>query len=48
MAKIMMGLATLFIGERMMCEAIAQTMQDKGEQVRVADLQAGENVFDIL
>jgi len=47
MAKIMMGIATLFIGERITCESIAQTMQDHGQQVRVESVTEND-VFNVL
>lgn len=48
MAKIMLGLATLFIGSQAECEAIAQTMAGEGQQVEVTSISEGETAFDVL
>lgn len=48
MAKIMLGLATLFIGSQAECESIAQTMADNGQQVKVTNITDGEKAFDVL
>ena len=48
MAKIMMGIATLFIGEKTVCNAIAADMTAQGVNVSVQDMQAGERTFDVL
>lgn len=47
MAKIMMGIATLFIGERTLCEAIVADMQKEGANVRVESVNEGD-VFNTI
>ena len=47
MAKIMLGIATLFIGERTLCEAIAAGMNKAGANVRVESLKENE-VFNVI
>ena len=47
MAKIMMGIATLFIGERAACEAIAAGMNHEGANVRVESVNEGD-VFNVI
>ena len=47
MAKIMLGIATLFIGERTLCEAIAAGMNDEGANVRVESTKENE-VFNVI
>jgi len=47
MAKIMMGIATLFIGEKTVCESIAAGMNDAGANVRVESLKKGD-VFIVI
>ena len=48
MAKIMLGLATLFIGSQADCESIAKNMTDEGQQVEVKSIVDGETSFDVL
>ena len=48
MAKIMLGMACLFIGTQAECEAIAQTMTSEGEEVEVTKMVDGEISFDVL
>ena len=47
MAKIMLGIATLFIGERTLCESIAAGMNDEGDNVRVESVNEGD-VFNVI
>ena len=47
MAKIMVGIATLFIGEKAICEAIAAGMNDEGDNVRVESVNEGD-VFNVI
>lgn len=47
MAKILMGIATLFIGEWTECEAIAQSMNAEGANVRVESM-SNDDVFNVL
>ena len=48
MAKIMLGLATLFIGTQAECEALAETMAANGEHVQVTEMGESELAFDVL
>ena len=48
MAKIMMGIATLFIGEKAVCESVAADMTAAGMSVKVCAMQTDESVFDVL
>ena len=47
MAKIMLGIATLFIGEKTICEAIAAGMNNEGANVRVESVNDNE-VFNVI
>ena len=47
MAQIIMGIATLFIGEKSVCDAIARSMNAEGANVRVESVNEGE-VFNII
>ena len=47
MAKIMMGIATLFIGEKTICEAIAAGMNNEGANVRVESMNDND-VFNVI
>lgn len=47
MAKIMLGIATLFIGEKAICEAIAAGMNNEGANVRVESMNEGD-VFNVI
>jgi len=47
MAKIMIGIATLFIGERTLCEDIAAGMNKAGDNVRVESVKENE-VFNVI
>lgn len=47
MAQILMGIATLFIGEKSVCDAIAQSMNQQGANVRVESVN-GNEVFNII
>jgi len=47
MAKIMLGIATLFIGEKAICEAIAAGMNNEGANVRVESAKENE-VFNVI
>ena len=47
MAKIMLGIATLFIGEKAICESIAAGMNDEGANVRVDSVKENE-VFNVI
>lgn len=47
MAKIMLGIATLFIGERALCEDIAAGMNKAGDNVRVESVNEGD-VFNVI
>ena len=47
MAKIMLGIATLSIGEKTVCESIAAGMNDEGANVRVESMNEGD-VFNVI
>lgn len=47
MAKIMLGIATLFIGEKAICEDIAAGMNKAGDNVRVESMNEGD-VFNVI
>lgn len=47
MAKIMLGIATLFIGERTLCESVAAGMNNEGDNVRVESVNEGD-VFNTI
>lgn len=47
MAKIMLGIATLFIGEKTVCESIAAGMNKAGANVRVESAKENE-VFNVI
>lgn len=47
MAKIMLGIATLFIGERALCENIAAGMNNEGANVHVESAKENE-VFNVI
>lgn len=47
MAKIMLGIATLFIGEKTVCESIAAGMNNEGANVRVESAKENE-VFNVI
>ena len=47
MAKIMLGIATLFIGEKTVCESIAAGMNNEGDNVRVESVKENE-VFNVI
>lgn len=47
MSKIMMGIATLFIGEKTVCESIAAGMNHEGANVRVESMNEGD-VFNVI
>lgn len=42
-----MGIATLFIGERALCEVIAAGMNNEGDNVRVESVKENE-VFNVI
>lgn len=47
MAQILMGIATLFIGEKSVCEAIAAGMNAEGANVRVESVNDNQ-VFNVI
>lgn len=47
MAKIMLGIATLFIGEKTVCESVAAGMKSEGSNVRVESVKENE-VFNVI
>jgi len=47
MAKIMLGIATLFIGEKTVCNAIAADMYAAGMDVKVCAMKEGD-VFNVI
>jgi len=48
MWKIILGLATLYIGTQAECKSIAASMQDAGEGVKACELSEGEVTFNVL
>ena len=47
MAKIMLGIATLFIGDKTVCDTIAAGMNSEGANVRVERVNDNE-VFNVI
>lgn len=47
MAKIMLGIATLFIGEKAVCDTISAGMNNEGANVRVESVNEND-VFNVI